>query len=781
MIDTADIRVLHVDDDVAVTDITAEVLERETDRLVVDCVHSVPAGVDKLAGESFDCIVSDYQLPEQTGIEFLETIREEDSELPFILYTGRGSEAVASEAIAAGATDYLQKASGIEQYELLANRIENAVEQYRSHKRATELSRIHTITGEVKQALVRANSRTEVETRTCEIFSQSDPYLFAWIGEPNPESGTIDPRAWAGVEEGYLENITVTADDAETGQGPGGTAVRERRVAVSQNIHEDAEFEPWRADALDRGYQAVAAVPLEYEETLYGILGVYSARPYAFDEEERELLAELGGDVAHAIHSLELQASLRTEREFIEQALSEVRDIFYVVGMDGTVRRWNDRAVTVSGYTEDELDGMDATALFSAEDRSRVADATSEALTTGTSVLEADFLTADGDRIPYEFKDSRLTDTDGNVLGVIGIGRDISDRKQRKRELQRYETIVEAIGDPVYTLDDEGHCTFVNDAFVEMTGYEAADILGEHVSMAVPDEHVERGRAVVKQLLGEEHRNSLTWQMELSTTSGDRIPVENHVALLPSEDGFRGTAGVIRDITDREQRKRELEEKNQRLDEFAGIVSHDLRNPLNVAQLRLELAREECSSDSLDDVAHAHERMESLIDDVLAVARQGDEVDDTEAVNLGSLADSCWRTVETADATLRTDTDQTIRANSGRLKQLLENLFSNAVEHSSTSPDSHARQDSVAHGGDGVTVTIGSLDSGGFYVEDDGPGVPEEVREKLFEAGYSTTTDGTGFGLNIVQAVAEAHGWEVTLTEGDAGGARFEIIGVELA
>ncbi|WP_436903503.1 PAS domain S-box protein [Halovenus halobia] len=765
MSDTADIQVLHVDDDPAVTEITAEVLERERDRLDVDTAHSASEGADTLAAESFDCIVCDYQMPGQTGLEFLETIREEYPELPFILYTGRGSEAVASDAIAAGATDYLQKASGTEQYELLANRIENAVEQYRSHQRATELNRIHNITGEIKQALVRADSRVEVETRTCEIFSQSEPYMFAWIGDHKTDSEQLEPRAWAGVEEGYLENITVTADDTETGQGPGGTAVRERRVAVSQNIHEDAEFEPWRGNALERGYQAVAAVPLEYEQTLYGVLGVYSARPYAFDEEERELLAELGGDVAHAIHSLELQATLRAEREFIEQALSEVRDIFYVADTDGTLRRWNDRAVAVSGYSEDELDGMAVTDFFGKEDQSRVLEALDEALTTGESVVEAAFLTADGDSIPYEFKGSRLTDTDGDVVGVIGVGRDISDRQQRERELQRYETIVEAIGDPVYRLDAEGNCTFVNDALVEMTGYEPADLRGEHVSMAVPDEHVERGREVVRQLLDEEHPNSLTWEMELHTTSGDVIPVENHVALVPSEDGFRGTAGVIRDITDRKQRKRDLEEKNQRLDEFAGIVSHDLRNPLNVAQLRLELARQECPSEHLDDVAHAHERMETLIDDVLAVARQGDDVDETQAVNLATLADSCWRTVETADATLRTETEQTIRANSGRLKQLLENLFSNAV----------------AHGGDDVTVTIGSIDSGGFYIEDDGPGVPEDARDRLFEAGYSTTTDGTGFGLNIVQAIADAHGWTIAVTDSDAGGARFEITGVEFA
>ena len=84
----------------------------------------------------------------------------------------------------------------------------------------------------------------------------------------------------------------------------------------------------------------------------------------------------------------------------------------------------------------------------------------------------------------------------------------------------------------------------------------------------------------------------------------------------------------------------------------------------------------------------------------------------------------------------------------------------------------------MEHGGEDVTVRIGELD-GGFSVEDDGPGIPPEDREQIFDAGYSTTRDGTGFGLSIVQEIIEAHGWTVAVTEGADGGARFEITGVE--
>jgi len=128
------VRILHVDDESSFLDLTAEFLSQEDDRFEITTETSPSAGLDRLDAESFDCIVSDYQMPSTTGIEFLETVRESHPSLPFILFTGEGSETVASDAISAGATDYLQKQTGTEQYRLLANRILNAVESYQTQR-----------------------------------------------------------------------------------------------------------------------------------------------------------------------------------------------------------------------------------------------------------------------------------------------------------------------------------------------------------------------------------------------------------------------------------------------------------------------------------------------------------------------------------------------------------------------------------------------------------------------------------------------------------------------
>jgi signal transduction histidine kinase len=238
--------------------------------------------------------------------------------------------------------------------------------------------------------------------------------------------------------------------------------------------------------------------------------------------------------------------------------------------------------------------------------------------------------------------------------------------------------------------------------------------------------------------------------------------------------------------------RRKLERQNDRLEAVAGVISHDLRTPLDVVDMRLDLAREDPSIEHLDAIARASARMDTLIDDLLTLTRHGADLGDVEPVDLVALTESCWRTVATGNATLRVDVGRTVDADSARLRRLLENLLRNAVEHGSTSPRSAGRgdavehgstgsrpeaDDAVEHGSDGVTVTVGELPNG-FYVEDDGPGIPDGERDRVFEAGYSTVAGGTGLGLSIVTQVADAHGWDVRVTDGADGGARFAVTGV---
>lgn len=234
------------------------------------------------------------------------------------------------------------------------------------------------------------------------------------------------------------------------------------------------------------------------------------------------------------------------------------------------------------------------------------------------------------------------------------------------------------------------------------------------------------------------------------------------------------------------------------VDRVASVISHDLRNPLDVARARLRAGRELDSEEHFDHVEQAHDRMERIIQDVLTLARGEDVVNPEEYVDLGELAEEAWQTVETNGATLDVEAElPTALADYDRVSRLFENLFRNSVEHGPAgsgpesrqdgSPGNRAPADETVEGGndspngttgDPVTITVGRLDEG-FYIADDGIGIPEGEREQIFEPGYTSDDHGTGLGLAIVARIADLHGWSVEVRESADGGARFDVTGLE--
>ena len=220
------------------------------------------------------------------------------------------------------------------------------------------------------------------------------------------------------------------------------------------------------------------------------------------------------------------------------------------------------------------------------------------------------------------------------------------------------------------------------------------------------------------------------------------------------------------------------------VDRVASVISHDLRNPLDVAKARLRAGRElDSGEDHLEHVEQAHDRMERIIQDVLTLARGEEVIEPEGTVGLGAVAEDAWETVETNGASLSvTDSLPSTVADRDRVKRLFENLFRNAVEHGSTGGQPSADNDDE-HDSDEITITVGRIEDGttGFYVADDGRGIPADRREVVFRPGYSSDEHGTGLGLAIVRRIADVHGWSVSVTDAAGGGARFEFVGVEPA
>ena len=445
-------------------------------------------------------------------------------------------------------------------------------------------------------------------------------------------------------------------------------------------------------------------------------------------------------------------------RAFVEEST----DVITVLRPDGTIQYESPSVERVLGYEQAALVGENAFEYVHPEDREGLMQTFQAAVADPetTPTAEYRFRHADGSWTWVESRGNNQLDNPA-VEGFVVNTRDISDRVAHEQELERVRNRMEFALRSTDALVwdwnvDEDHATFYPSE-KEFYGT-SVDSFDDFIELVHPEDRQEVRESIQQALdTGEqkEEQVRIAHDGEVRWIDAPGEPIQD-------EDGTTRMIGVVRDITERKRDKRELRRKNERLEEFTSVVSHDLRNPLNVAQGRVKLAREECDSDHLDHVERAHERMTDLIDDLLMLARAGETVTNVMPVSLVACVDTCWGNVDTADATLVTDTDRTVEADRGRLCQLFENLFRNAVEH----------------GGEDVTVTVGEVD-GGFYVEDDGPGIPPEKREAALSAGYSSNDEGTGFGLRIVTRVAESHGWEVSITDGSEGGARFEITGVD--
>jgi len=304
-----------------------------------------------------------------------------------------------------------------------------------------------------------------------------------------------------------------------------------------------------------------------------------------------------------------------------------------------------------------------------------------------------------------------------------------------------FEALLAAAEEPIVCCDDEGVIGYSNQAFRRLVGADPRGDSIEHALSERPALHtcVSEGGGTADLSSGDCYDVSV-----VESTETDRSLILFH-EVTDAGDDHVSEAG--------------------KLDQFASLVSHDLRNPLDVAIGRTnavsELNDDPALEPHLESTQQALHRMQDIITGVLVVASQGDAVGDLSAVKLDDLAEQCWEHVDTDSATLDIETSVAIEANPEALLHVFENLFRNAIEH----------------GGTDVRVRVGEL-SEGFFIEDDGPGIPDAERERFRKPGETGDDHGTGLGLAIVDNITDAHDWNLVVTESENGGARFEFSNV---
>ena len=844
------IRILHVDDDPSLTNLTRKFLEREDDRFTAETATSADEGLERINDHPPDCVVSDYNMPGMNGIEFLRAVREEYPDLPFILFTGKGSEAVASDAVSAGVTDYLQKQGGTEQYELLANRIQNVVTarwDAEESARQEDLMRRAEVLGATGGWELWVESEdlrlTDGIKQIYDVEPGRNLSLEEVIAFYEPDSQQeVRSIINDAIEDGHGEADTlhlrtangekrVVEGNAELVETEGDSTVlrgvihditdrkeRERKLAqtydLMTNMEQLAGVGAWEYNPdtetllMTGGVCRVHGFDPDADPTLEEAFASFhpddrgllrdrfdtcleTGEPYDVDvrlttpdggekwvtARGERVTADGSGSVVRGYtqditEQKQLERDLRKERDIVSGILEAVPVGLSVVDGDGSISFVNERLKSICGRSLEELEEMSHD-----DPRHDLVDEHGEPLDSGETPFNrvASRETAihnqvmgirrpSGERVWLSVSGAPQYDN-GQLERAVFALEDITEQRELQRELGQIKTIAESLKDAVYVLNDDGQFVYVNDELSELTGYSRETILGSTPELIKDEETAETAEQQLGMLLSDTGPDTVTFETTIQPDSGSPVVCEDHMGVLPYEgDSFNGSVGVLRDITEHKRRERELRQERNRLDEFASVVSHDLRNPLTVAEGRLELAQESCESSHLAQAAEAIDRSQALIEDLLTLAREGEGVSEVEPVALADAAERSWQTVESRSATLEAHATRTLQADRSRLKQLFENLYRNAIEH----------------GGDDVTVSVGPMDDG-FYVADTGPGIPESGREEVFEAGYSTSEGGTGFGLRIVEQVADAHGWEVAVTESEQGGARLEITGVEFA
>ncbi|MFB6114485.1 MAG: PAS domain S-box protein [Halodesulfurarchaeum sp.] len=450
-----------------------------------------------------------------------------------------------------------------------------------------------------------------------------------------------------------------------------------------------------------------------------------------------------------------------------DQCFKTAATMMIVLDTDGRIRRINDRACDVLGYDREELIGEEWFSTVVPEDTDLtlrdIFDRVQSAESGDVDVHENRVVSKSGDVRIVKWHNSLIYDDSGDITGLLGSGSDITERKDAERRLNRYRQAVESSPTMLDALDTDYQYLFANRAYREFHGIP----MDRDISTVTQEEvHGEDWHEEIKPYVDRVHEGeSIRYEMTRTNAEGDDRTLDiRYFPLRDDEDDIKGNVAAMRDITDRKRHEQELQETNERLDEFASLVSHDLRNPLNIAQGRATLVAQECDTDHVDSLIQALDRMGEILEETLRLAREGARIGDTRSVDLSSVVKQSWEMTETKSARLQIEEECTLRGDPDRLRHLFENLIRNAVEH----------------GGESVTVRVGRCGEETLFFEDDGPGIPEEHREDVFEPGFSTEREGEGFGLPIVREIAQGHGWSVSVTDGDAGGARFEFSGVTI-
>jgi PAS domain S-box-containing protein len=640
------------------------------------------------------------------------------------------------------------------------------------------------------QAMMRATDEYKYMNEVCKVVVEDCGYTMVWIGfAEDDESKAVRPVAYSGFEEGYISTLKITWADTERGRGPTGTAIRTGKPTTCRNMLTDPRFEPWRKEAIKRGYASSIVLPLMADGKAIGALTLYSKEPDSFEEYEEKLLAELANDLSYGITAIRLRKALKESEERFHAIAANTPD--HILMQDRDLRYQLVINPQLS-LTETDMLGKTDYDILELRDADKLTAIKRKVLETGNPAsLESSFRNSRGETEFFEGAYVPKFGPTGQTEGLIGYFRNTTERKRIEeaiiRAKEEWERTFDTVPDLIAILDKEHRVVRVNQAMAQRLRLAPDKCIGTRCyevvhGLSCPPEFCPHSQTCRdgREHVAEVHESILGGDFLVSTTP-----------LCDPEGQLVGSVHVARDITERkaaedqlakqtaqlQERQAQLEEINSELESFSYSISHDLRAPLRAIDgfSRIILRQQgdkfdEKTKHQFNLIRDNIKLMGSLIEDILSFSRVQKTSMSISVIDMDKLVREVWHEIKVANKERKIEFKvKKIKPGYGDptlIRQVLFNLFSNAVKFTKNKKQSIIEMNSYADAGKTV-----------YCIKDNGAGFDMAHYDKLFgvfqRLHSSEEYEGTGIGLAIVQRIINRHG-EKVWAEGEVGkGATF--------
>jgi PAS domain S-box-containing protein len=357
------------------------------------------------------------------------------------------------------------------------------------------LTRLRSLTSNINQAIVTEKTKDKLLEKVCSIAIVSGKFQMTWIGLVDELTMSVKPYLIDGFEDGYLSQIKpISVQDNQEGRGPTGTALREGRPFICNDIANDPNMIIWRDEALKRNYRSAIAIPIKQFDEIYGVLNLYSTQPNFFNEDEVQLLVEVVDNIGNALEAIETEA----ERKLAEAELRKLSQVveqspvsIVITNLDGNIEYANPKARETTGYLYEELIGTNPRVLQSGETSKDEYTTLWETISVGKEWRGLFHNKKKTGELYWESSTiSPILDENGSILNYVAIKEDITQKKQAEEDLMKFRTVSDMATYGTAINGVNGEFQYVNKSWAEMHGYEVEELIGKNLRIGHNEEQL---------------------------------------------------------------------------------------------------------------------------------------------------------------------------------------------------------------------------------------------------------------------------------------------------